>query len=414
MTEAGKTSVFAGVAVALAVVAWLTAPRGTTPEVFLDRGSTFFPAFTDPTAARALEIVEFDEETAIARPFRVQVRNGLWTIPSYFDYPADDEDRLSKIAAAMIALKKEDVATENVSDHERTGTLDPLDETLPNLKGRGTRVTITNENGQPLADIVIGRALEGRPTFRYVRVPQQKRVYVAELGDLNVSTRLADWIDRDLLHIEWDDVDQVVIRDYSLDQATGSISLHDTLFIQKVDPDGWALRGGDSAGDRVDTFTMNLLVTTLDQLAPLAVRPKPAGIAAGLSQTGGRLKVSQNDLQEFANRGFHFIPSGQLVADEGEVLVHTRDGVFYSLRFGAAAPGEAVALATTASTGSGVNRYLSMTASFDPGGASAGPARSAAEKRAALLRARYAPWLYVISAESFRRIHLQRRDLIKR
>ena len=442
MSEATtKTALLVGTAFVLVIAAWVTTPRITPPDIFSDLGSSVFPAFTDPTTATSLEVIQFNEETATARPFKVQVLDGLWTIPSQFNYPADGRDRLSKIAAAIIALKKDTVATERVAEHERTGTLDPLDETLPTLKGRGTRVTIKGESERVLADIILGNPLGDRPTFRYVRLPQQNRVYVAEVGDLNISTAFHDWIDRDLLQVEWDAVNQVIIRDYSLNETTRAIDLRDVLFIEKAGADAWALRGGDS-DEAVDTFRMNLLVTALDQLSIIGIQPKPAGISAELGQATGGLKVSQEDVQELASKGFYVTPNGQLVSNEGELLVHTRNGIVYTLRFGEIAyvNGDALASdvpqgpdtsaesppprspadrvvadsepAAVNATTADPNRYLFITASFNSASTLQGPDRTTAQERAAQLRDRFAPWYYVISGNSFQRIHLQRKDLV--
>ena len=89
MTEIKKTLITAGVAVLLGVVALVSAPRRSLPDAFFDVGQPFFPEFVDPESAATLEVVEFDEATASATPFKVTNRNGLWTIPSHHDYPAD-------------------------------------------------------------------------------------------------------------------------------------------------------------------------------------------------------------------------------------------------------------------------------------------------------------------------------------
>jgi hypothetical protein len=430
MTEARKTATFAAVAFGLALLAWATAPRNATPDAFQDRGTSFFPGFTDPTMARSLEVVDFDAETATAHPFKVQVQNELWTIPSHYDYPSDGEERLAKTAAAIIALKKDNVATENVSDHERTGTLDPLDETLPTLQGRGTRVTIKGDSDRILADVIIGKVLEGRPAFRYVRLAGQSRVYVAEVGDLDISTQFADWIDRDLLRIEWADVDQMIIRDYSLEKATQSVKLRDTLFVQKVqeEPPAWTMRDM-RPGEEVDTFRVNLMVTSLDELSIIGVRPKPPSVSAGLAQLSGTLKLSQGDLADLSGKGFHFTRRGELLGDEGEVLVHTKGGVFFRLWFGAIAYGDveppaakvvdakagkpaAVKPAATKASAAPVNRYVIISASFDPTSLS-GAAVENGKKRAAALQARFAPWYFVVAGQNVERIRLQRPILIK-
>ena len=133
---------WAGAAVLLLLLAFLTAPRGFTPDAFLDQGEAFFPEFTDPNVATTLEVIEFDEETAASRPFKVTFTQGKWTIPSHHDYPADGQDRLARTAAGVIDIRKDDFRSNNVADHEACGVIDPLDQTVTTLKGRGKRVTI--------------------------------------------------------------------------------------------------------------------------------------------------------------------------------------------------------------------------------------------------------------------------------
>ena len=76
MNELNKTVTFVGVALLLGVVAFASAPRRAVPDLFFDVGEPFFPDFTDPEAAATLDVVEFDEETAAATPFRVTHRGG--------------------------------------------------------------------------------------------------------------------------------------------------------------------------------------------------------------------------------------------------------------------------------------------------------------------------------------------------
>jgi hypothetical protein len=438
-----KTAVAIGVALVMTLLAWVTVPKRSTPNAFEDRGTTFFPGFNDPTMAQSLEVVDFDEETATAHPFKVQVQNGLWSIPSHYNYPADAAQQLSQICAAIIALKKDVVASENLSEQERTGTLDPLDETLPAIRGRGTRVIIKGENDRLLADIIIGKPLEGRPTFRYVRLADQRRIYVAEVGDLDISTNFGDWIDRDLLKIVWDDVDEVIIHDYSLNRAAETINNRDSIIIRKIqdEPPKWTLRD-IQPGEKVNTFNVNLMVTTLSQLELIGVRPKPTTIAASLRKMTSTISISDDELKELASKGFYLTSKGQY-STEGEVLVHTKAGLFYTLRFGEIAYGDigditptaTVPASTQPAAGAGQqpdvlqprgeakpatpslgspNRYLTITASFDPTGVPAGPERTAAEQRAAAFQARYAPWYYVISGRAFERMRLSRSVLLGR
>ena len=110
----------------------------------------------------------------LVRPLKVLNRSGRWTIPSHYDYPADAGDRLAQTAAAIIALRKGDVASDSAADHEPSAVIDPLDMGRPGVAGRGTRVTIRGDNERELADVVRGWNLRtrsssdsfGRITFR--------------------------------------------------------------------------------------------------------------------------------------------------------------------------------------------------------------------------------------------------------
>ena len=132
------------------------------------------------------------------------------------------------------------------------------------------------------------------------------------------------------------------------------------------------------------------------------------------------------------------------MSDQGEVLVHTKSGVFFRVWFGAiaygdvepaaptlgdtpatqpatptppaaaAAPpsGAAVNPAATKAIATPVNRYVIVSAAFDPTSRS-GPAIENGEKRASALQARFAPWYFVVSGQNVERIRLPRRVLIK-
>jgi len=82
---------FVVVALLLVALAWATTPRRVTPAVLQDRGRPFFPDFTDPNAATSLEVVEFDEQTSVAKPFKVLNRDGRVWIGRRPDAPAEPE-----------------------------------------------------------------------------------------------------------------------------------------------------------------------------------------------------------------------------------------------------------------------------------------------------------------------------------
>ena len=451
MGELTKTMVTVGAAVLLVAIASGSAPRRAAPDAFFDVGETFFPEFTDPEAATSLEVVEFDEDTAAAAIFQVTNRNGLWSIPSHHDYPADGKERLANTAAGLIAVTKDDFRSDNVTDHEAFGVVDPLDESTSTLRGRGRRVTFKGSSEEVLADLIIGNAVEGRPGLNFVRVPEQNRVYAART-DIGISTSFNDWIETNLLEVERDDVKHVELNEYEVDERTGVVRNSGEFVIDWVEDSVWTANDLPD-GMEVDYVQMNLLVGGLMGLDIVGVRPKPEGLSGNLRQAFEERTITNADLQTMQSRGFYPTQSGEMLSNEGELLVRTDQGVLYTLRFGEIlfGSGNAVAIGDETSdeeeTGDGENRYVLITAEFDanafsePVQPSNRDFESKAESqwteadlenklqadlyaqwerrteegqaRADELAARFAGWYYVVSAGSYNRVHKGRDDILK-
>ena len=448
MSEFQKTMSLTGVAILLVLSALLTAPTRITPDSFLDQGEPFFPEFTDPNNATTLEVVEYDEETGTARPFKVTFQNGRWTIPSHHNYPADGQDQLAQTAAGVIEINKDDYRSNNVTDHEAFGVVDPLDETSTTLKGRGKRVTIKGGSEQILADLIIGSTVEGRSNLRFVRLPDQKRVYAA-LVDIDISTRFEDWIERDLLQIETRSIQQITLRDYSIDERTRSINQRDVLTLDRSE-DTWEANRMSSSQE-IDSAKMDALLEGIDALSIVGVRPKPEGLSRTLARAE-QAQMSQADVLSLQSRGYYFTRDGNLVSNEGELEVRTSEGVVYTLRFGEVLFGSGETITAGGANGDeesgpGENRYLFITASFDPkllpepnepeNLAFLNKAEeewtdsdrsnkelqdehdrwqeevARSRNRAEELNNRFSAWYYVISSESFEKTQLSRGDLVK-
>ncbi len=450
MDETRKTLVFVGAAVVAIVVAFIAAPADPTPEAFSDRGEAFFPAFTDPNEAASLEVIDFDEVTGDVAAFNVVFKGTRWRIPSHHNYPADDKDRLARTAAGLIAVRKDDVVAEIAADHEVLGVVDPLDETVASLAGRGKRVTIRDGNDNLLADLIVGKSVPGREgRYRYLRAPGQKRTYAARF-DVDVSSRFVDWIEQDLLELEPSRIEQVTLRDYSIDERTRVLNQRDTIILTRKD-DAWTVNRMRS-GQQVDEPKMKDLLKALDELSIVGVRPKPAGLSRRLEDNDQGIRITRDDLASLQEKGYFFTREGQLVSNEGETRVRTKDGIVYTLRFGEIVYGVGDALTAGTSTdigsagGPGENRYLFITTEFDARmfPEPRRPADTTFQTRAdslwtaadranadlqatyetwqedvddgrrtsADLNARFAQWYYVISADSFDRIRLGRRDLV--
>ena len=448
MSEMKKTVLFAGVAVLLVAIAYLTAPVSKTPDAFFDVGEEFFPDFVDPNDALSLEVIDYDEESGSAKPFKVEFKDKMWRIPSHFYYPADAKDRLANTAAGVIGIKKDDFRTDNVADHEACGVIDPLDETALTLKGRGKRITLKGKNDKVLADFIIGRQVEGAAGFRFARIPDRKRVYAVKM-DIDLSTRFSDWIERDLLQVDKEAITKLVLHDYSIDENTLALVQRDILTLNRNE-NTWAAE--NMAPDQeVDPARMNELLTALDDLTIVDVRKKPAGLSQSLGKMAGNLTISQADGLSLQSKGYYFSSNGQLLSNEGELNCETRDGVKYILRFGEVVFDSAVEVEESEAGEEkgtpGENRYLFITTEFndarfpEPGKpvdltfqdkeesdwteadrenkrlfdahAAWQQQVDSGKKISNDLNRRFADWYYVISSSSFDKLNLTRTDLVK-
>jgi hypothetical protein len=312
-----------------------------------------------------------------------------------------------------VVLRKDDVVTDQVADHERCGVLDPLDDASASLTGRGTRITIKGATDTILADVIIGKPVQGAQGFRYVRKPLQKRVYISRIEGLAVSTSFQDWIEPNLLHIEPGAIREINIRNYSVDERTGRVQKGETLLLNRSREGGWKL---DGPGAQLHLPAVQRLVDGLADLKIIDVVPKTAGVAATLSGAGDT-KIGSDDRADLARKGFYLLPDGQLLSNDGEIIVRSDDGIAYTLRFGEVVPNAPAGVPETTNAGKaldvkkGEHRFVFITAAFHRVPASL-RSTEAVRKALAELRARFAPWYYILSSESFSTIRPSRADLV--
>lgn len=376
MSEFLKTGLFAAAAVVLVLLSAVTSHGSVGHQFFSDEGDALFPSFTDPEQAVALEVVEFDAASQTAVPFKVaRDSKGIWTIPSHSDYPADAKSRMAKAANMLLGLHKDKIVSDDPEQFAQYGVIDPLDSGTK-VEGRGTHITLKDKTDTALADLIVGKEVEGKPDMRYVRVPDKKRVYAIKLT-MDLSTKFEDWIERDLLKTSSWDLQKVVFDNYSVDEERGVLVPGDKFSLTKDDKQAWVL-SGIGTSEETNADKAREVVDALTQLKIVGVRKKPPYVTADLRAASGLDRMRARE--DLAGRGYFFLPDGKLVSNEGDLIADSKKGVVYTLKFGEIVYGTGAALTageggdkkpqpkdgeTGPQKAEGSHRYLMITAQFD-------------------------------------------------
>jgi Domain of unknown function (DUF4340) len=380
MNESVKTAGFVVCATALVVAASVTAPERRLASVFSDEGEAFYPQFHDANAVKAIEVVDYDESTATARPFKVEFRRSRWLVASNNDYPIDVGDRLVKTSAALMDLKKDQVRSDAPQDHAKYGVIDPLDQKVSSLQGRGKRVTLRDAQKAVLADFILGKPVEGKAGWRYVRAPGGKRTYAVKT-DADPSARFADWVNAGLLRMPAAQIRKITLLPYAFDSLTG------------------AMRQAEPVALSAESAQWKSVTAALDSLKIVDARPKPPDMAHDLAS--GQMQLSMTTAMSLRRYGFFLTQTGRVLSSDGEMTVEMANGVAYQIRFGDVASTASAEAAKAA----GGDRYLFVTTSWDQARAQRyGDTAGAGEKASRDLNARFADWFYIISNADFQRL----------
>jgi len=364
--------------------------------------------------ARRLKIVKFDSDTAETREFEVAENDGLWTIPSKQDYPADAAQQMGEAATVLIDREVLRVAGKNADSHEEFGVVDPSRSSLDSkAEGVGTRVSITDANDKTLADMIIGKPVKEAAGQYFARNADQDVVVVMNLAPEKLSTKFEDWIEDDLLQLSPMDIRRVTIKDYSAElqpvltaaglsmqvswDRRGEFELAfdpqgskwEPVALQEFDPESKELVPFElDEAQQLNDAALGELRTALDDLKLVDVERKPAGLSADLKGGSDFLK-NQDAARSLVAKGFAPLSLEQgappeILSTEGEIVCAQDNGVEYVLRFGNLQIGEegestsgepsASAAGETTEDGDkdtddnsddGINRYLFVMARFN-------------------------------------------------
>src|SRR5262249_42017511 len=148
-------------------------------------------------------------------------------------------------AASLMDLKILSVAGHQASEFEQYGVVDPAT-AQPGAKGVGKHVTLADQNGKKLLDIIIGKEIKGQTKQRYVRKggKNEDATYVVAIGTDKLTTKFDDWIEKDLLKLNGWDIQKVLLDNYSVDIVAGNVNQGEKLDLRFNEKDNkWSLEG---------------------------------------------------------------------------------------------------------------------------------------------------------------------------
>lgn len=355
MNDKIKTLVFSLVAFVCISLAYFTTPSKRDPSSGPDRmGQQLFEEF-NPLAATGIEIVEIDEENLEPKSIEVAQTEKGWFIrrPGKPDYPANADNQVKDVSTLLFDLRILDQASEGAGEHANFGVLDPS-KAQPGDPGIGRMISLKNNTGSNLAQLIIGNEAEGLSNTRYVRKPDENSVYRVEVQNVgDVTTKFVDWVEKDFLDLDKWNIKRVTFDNYEIKNGTLTPSIKHVL---DYDSSEWKLMGGSLANDEeLDKDILDGMKDAFDDLEIIDVESKPEVLASSLRK--GSEFVDANNVQQIQSaanslitKGFQPInvtdesgkpkayPNGKpilkVVSQKGEVLVGMKDGVEYVLRFG--------------------------------------------------------------------------------
>jgi len=369
MSENAKTITFVAVGLCAIVIGLVTAPSSAEVDEGTFDGQILTKAFNNPDAAKRLRIVRFDEDTATLREFEVAEQDGLWSIPSKDNYPADAAKQMGEAANQLMDRKIMGVASKNAGDHAQYGVIDPLSPKLePGQSGVGTRVTMSDAQSKPLVDLIVGKAVKGAEGQRYVREAGRDVVYVIEIDPGKLSTSFDDWIEKDLLKLNAWDMQQVEIKDYSAEMGVVAgpggrptigvawdprsdltLAYNDAdakwspTKLRKYEPkqgkEGEYVDFKLTDDEELNTESLNALKTALDDLKIVDVKRKPQGLSNDL-KAGADFTNNPEAFRDLMSKGFAAMASPEggdakdIISSNGEIIATMKNGAEYVLRFG--------------------------------------------------------------------------------
>jgi hypothetical protein len=208
-------------------------------------------------SVKSADVDEIDIRAVDTDPLVLKKIDAVWRLPNYADALADAQ-RINRLLNQLTDLQR----PWPVAGSEGAGKRFRVDE-----QNYEQRLELRKE-GRPLATLLLG----GSPGFNriYARVSGEKKIYEIPFSSYQASAKPEDWIDRNLLKFELNEVAAITLPDCRLERNG------DTLQLTSMP------QGKQTREDRVGQL--------LDVLSNLSVQDLYQG-AGGAMPTSATLKI---------------------------------------------------------------------------------------------------------------------------
>lgn len=227
-------------AIATAIPAWVlpVIQEGRVPAAAAEAANPVLgKADADPASVTDLRVASWDETLAAARLFDVKKDGDRWIIPSHYGYPADGNTRVTRTATGILGVPRGRLVTASAEELATLGVVDPIDHDATAKTGFGRRVTLKDNTGAVVLDVIVGNRAEGSDNLYYVRDAGKPEVYTAKV-DSDLSTKFTDYVELDPFKVKRDDVRGVSVVEYQIDPDKGMIKPGPVTRIARKDTSG--------------------------------------------------------------------------------------------------------------------------------------------------------------------------------
>jgi len=467
MKKENIKSLIIGLTALICLALWLTLqPKRPEINPKMKVGHDLFENFTDPSVMQELSITRCNENGE-PETLRLVKQNGIWLIPSFWNYPAENAEQMASVVSPLLHLTVLEVADE-MSDltNEKEiqtflsdcGVLDPVTEN-DSGKSVGIAVRIVSDDGTVPVHMIVGNRVEESSAVRdvrYVRIPEQNTVYTVDFSMKSqeeasvhdnqtmperLSVRPLDWVNRDLLRISRWNIRELAVHQYAwrsetstaesdestaetATAATDSPRLIPDIFCRyKQDRTNslsrvWSLQEFRTANGRkyesrevdpenADNAILNDAADLLGHLQIESVLRKPDFLTQ-LLQNGRSLRELSGQTESFEKYGFHLADYDVLHPDQTEPVL-AGDGGELRLTMD-----DGVTFSLVFGKADSGIRSLWITAVFDETTLPAkeslvSPAEydvllSEGQEKARVQATRTAPWFYLIKEEDYQKL----------